>query len=240
MQAGLYVGVSAQVALKQRLDTIASNVANMNTSGYRAEEVRFETVLAKSGDRDVAFASTGDTFLSLKSGAIVKTDNPLDVAIAGNGWLAIKTSSGLAYTRDGRIHMRETGALETVNGNAVLDAGGSALGVDPNGGAVSITRNGEISQSGRQVGVLGLFELDPSATLLRGENASVVPDKPAKPVQDFTANGLVQGFIENANVNPVTEMTRLIAVQRAFESVVSSLQNTESSLGDAIKTLGGA
>ncbi|MBY0611509.1 MAG: flagellar basal-body rod protein FlgF [Beijerinckiaceae bacterium] len=240
MQAGLYVGVSAQVALKQRLETIASNVANMNTTGYRAEEVRFETVLARSGDRDVAFASTGDTFLSLKSGAIVKTDNPLDVAVAGSGWLSISTSGGPAFTRDGRIHMRETGALETVNGNAILDAGGTALSVDPNGGQVSITRNGEISQNGRQVGVIGLFEIDPGATLRRGENASVVPDRPARPVQDFSTNGIVQGFIENANINPVVEMTRLIAVQRAFESVASTLQTTESSLGEAIKTLGGS
>ena len=238
MQAGLYVGVSAQLALQQRMETIAGNVANMNTTGYRAEEVRFEQAFARSGDA-VSFASAGDAYLSRKNGAIVKTDNPLDIAVQGQGWLAIGTSGGTAYTRDGRLQMGETGALSTVNGNPYLDAGGAAISVDPNGGPLSITRNGEISQNGRQVASVGLFVIDPAATLTRSENASVVPDRPAAPVQDFTANGVVQGFIESANIDPVREMTRMIAVQRAFESVASALQASETSYGEAIKTLGG-
>ena len=239
MQAGLYVGVSAQLALQQRLATIASNIANMNTAGYRAEEVRFEQVLASTGDRGVAFASEGQPFLSQRSGAIVKTDNPLDVAIQGPGWLAIKTAAGTAYTRDGRLHMRASGAIETVNGNAVLDAGGSALSLDPNAGPATITREGQITQGGRLIGALGLYRIPAEAKLARSENASVIPDRGAVPVEDFSADGLIAGHIENANVDPVTEITRLIAVQRAFEGLSSSLQASESSLGDAIKTLGG-
>ena len=239
MQAGLYVGVSAQLALQQRLTTIASNIANMNTAGYRAEEVKFEQLLASAGDRGVAFASEGQAFLSLRSGAIVKTDNPLDVAISGPGWLAIKTAAGTAYTRDGRLHMRANGAVETVNGNPVLDTGGSALSLDPNAGPAIITREGQISQGGRPVGTLGLYRIAAEAKLARGENASVIPDRAVTPVEDFSADGLIAGHIENANVDPVTEITRLIAVQRAFEGLSASLQTSEGSLSDAIKTLGG-
>lgn len=239
MQAGLYVGVSAQLALQQRLETISSNIANMNTSGYRSEEVRFESLLADAGDRGVAFASTGSPYLSLRSGAIVKTDNPLDVAIQGSGWLAIRTGNGLAYTRDGRLHMRANGAIETVNGNPILDAGGSPLAIDPQAGVPTITRDGQISQAGRVVANLGLFAIPPDAQLKRGENASVVPDRPVTPIENSVSDGIIQGHVEDANVDPVREITRLIAVQRAFEGLTASLETSEASLSSAIKTLGG-
>src|SRR3954451_6559244 len=102
MQAGLYVGLSAQIALQKRLETLANNVANANTAGFRAEEVRFETLLAQAGDKSVAYAATGDTFLSRKAGALVKTGNPLDIAVSGDGWLAVQGPGGPVYTRDGR------------------------------------------------------------------------------------------------------------------------------------------
>ena len=75
---------------------------------------------------------------------------------------------------------------------------------------------------------------------MRAENASVLPDRPVTPVEDFNGDGLVQGHIENANIEPVTELTHLIAVQRAFEGLTASLQTSEGSLSDAIKTLGGS
>ncbi len=239
MLTGLHVGLSAQIALQKRLETLSHNVANMNTTGFRSDEVRFESVLANAGDKSIAYSSTGDTFLSRISGAIVKTDNPLDVAVAGEGWLGISTASGTAYTKDGRMTMRESGALVSVNGNPVLDNGGSGISLDPNGGPASISRDGAILQSGRQIATLGLFQLDPAAKLVRGENASVIPDKPATPVANFIQNGIVQGSIENANVNPVSEMTRLITVQRNFEQITSALETSETSLNEAIKTLGG-
>jgi flagellar basal-body rod protein FlgF len=125
MQSGLYVSLSGQVALQRRLETIASNVANMNTVGYRADGVTFATELARAGDSQVAFASAGPDFISRENGPLSKTDNPLDVAVQGDGWFAIQTPNGVAYTRDGRMRISETGALQTVNGFQVLDAGGA-------------------------------------------------------------------------------------------------------------------
>jgi len=238
MQAGLYVGLSAQIALQKRLETLANNVANANTAGFRAEEVRFETLLAQASDKSVAYAATGDTFLSRKAGALVKTGNPLDIAVSGDGWLAVQGSDGPAYTRDGRLRVTEAGALETLDGKAVLDAGGAPIGLDPSGGPVSIARDGMITQGGRQVGAIGLFAIEGEAKLTRVEGSGVVPDRPATPILNFTHNGLVQGFSEKSNVDPVMEMSRLIGVQRLFESVASGLEASEASLGDAIKTLG--
>lgn len=238
MQNNLYVGVAAQVALQRRLDTIAHNVANATTPGFRAEEVRFETVLSRTGAEPVAYATTGPTFLSRRSGEFIRTDNALDVAVQGNAWLAMQTPGGVVYTRDGRMRMTPNGELQSVNGHAILDAGGAPLLLDPNGGAPRISRDGTIMQGNAQVGALGLFTIDNNANLARYENSGVIPDRPAAAVVDFTATGLQQGFVENANVNAVMEMSRLITVTRAFEMVSASLAASESSLQEAIRALG--
>ncbi|HZZ63581.1 MAG TPA: flagellar hook-basal body complex protein [Roseiarcus sp.] len=98
MQNGLYVAAAAQVALERRLETIADNIANMNTVGYRATGVAFETEVIKAGDASISYVSPGSDYLSRRIGGLVKTDNSLDFAIQGDGWFGIKTPSGVAYT----------------------------------------------------------------------------------------------------------------------------------------------
>lgn len=238
MQSSLYVSLSAQLSLQRRLDTIASNVANTSTAGFRAEEVKFETLLSRTPAEPVAFASTGDTYLSRRSGEFVKTDNSLDIAVRGNAWLAISTPAGQVYTRDGRMKMTETGELQTLNGHPVLDVGGAPIQLDPAAGPLNIARDGMITQSNRQVGAIGLFSIDDKAKLTRFENSGVIPDQPAAPALDFTKVGLTQGFVERSNVNPVMEMTRLIGVSRAFDAITAAISESENSLRDAMKTLG--
>jgi flagellar basal-body rod protein FlgF len=238
MQTNLYVGVSAQLTLQRRLDTIAHNVANAATPGFRAEEVRFETLLSQAGADPVAFATAGPTHLSRRSGEFVRTENLLDVAVEGDAWLAIQTPAGQVYTRDGRLRIAPTGELQTVNGYPVLDAGGAPMLLDGNAGPPRIARDGTITQANRQAGAIGLFSIDSAANLTRFENSGVIPSRPAVPVLDFTKAGLHQGYIENANVNAVMEMTRLISLTRAFEMVSASLATSEASLQEAIKTLG--
>lgn len=234
MEAGLYVALSGQVALQRRLDTIANNVANSSTPGFRAENVTFESVLSRS---QVEYAGRGDATFSAHKGAVVQTGNPLDVAILGDAYLAIATPGGIAYTRDGRLNLSPAGDLETVGGLAVLDAGGGPIQINAAAGPVQIARNGQISQNGERVATLGLFQLAPNAELTRGDGASMHSDRAAEPVTDFAAVGLAQGFIENSNVNAVLEVTRLIGVSRAFEGLSAAIDQSERHLGDAIKTL---
>src|SRR5689334_1202415 len=101
MSNGIAVALSGQIALERRLNTIASNIANMNTAGYRAEEVKFETLLANAGEGRVSFVSSGESFISRRAGPILPTGNSLDVAVDGDGWLALAGPSGTIYTRDG-------------------------------------------------------------------------------------------------------------------------------------------
>ncbi|WP_026607814.1 flagellar basal-body rod protein FlgF [Methylocapsa acidiphila] len=238
MQSGLYVTLSAQISLERRLSTIAANVANQSTPGYRAEEVQFKTLVSRAGDSPVSFASQGETYLSRRAGVPTKTDAPLDVAVQGDAWLALQTPAGTVYTRDGRMRMLENGALVSIDGFPVMDVGNAPILLEPDGGPPTIAQDGMISQSGRQIGALGLFDLDESATLKRYSNSGVISNKAGTPVLDFSRNGVAQGYVEGANVNPVLEMAKLITISRAFDNINTALTGSESSLKDAIKTLG--
>ena len=233
-----YVGISGQLALQRRLDTIANNVANTSTAGFRAEQVRFGTNVSRESSPTTAFATTGETYLSRSTGEVVRTDGALDVAIEGDVWLGVQTAQGISYSRDGRMQITPGGELRTLTGHQILDAGGSPILLDPTAGPPSIARDGAISQSGRAIGVIGLFTIDAAAKLARGADATVIPSIPPQPAVDSAAVGLKQGFVERSNVNPVTEMTRLILDQRMFEAVTNAIAETEQTMQGAIRTLG--
>jgi flagellar basal-body rod protein FlgF len=238
MESSLYVSLSGQLALQRRLDTIANNVANSTTPGFRAENVTFESIVSQTQSTQVAYSSPGDHTFSQRSGPIVHTNNPLDVAVHGDAYLSVSGANGPVYTRDGRMRVSPQGELENMNGQQVLDAGGGPIQINPNRGPVRISRDGTISQNGDRIGKIGLFAIPATANLVRSEGAAIIPDAPAEAVVDFVANGIVQGYIENANVNPVLEMTRLIAVTRAFEAMTAASDQSDRKLTDAIKALG--
>jgi flagellar basal-body rod protein FlgF len=238
MQSSLYVALSAQVAMERRLNTIANNVANMNTGGFRADEVKFEEILSLAAKENVSFASSGQNFISRRTGPMTKTDNPLDVAIQGDGWFAFQGPSGPIYTRDGRFKMNENGDLLTVDGYQVLDAGGAPIALDPMAGSPIVGRDGTVMQGTNQVGAIGVFNLRSESKLTRFGNSGVLSSIPGDVVQDFTSNGVQQGFSEGSNVNPVLEMTKMIAVQRSFDSAATTIQESESTFMDAIRSLG--
>lgn len=238
MQSGLYVALSGQLALQRRLETIAQNVANASTAGYRAEQVKFESVLSQVPLEPVAFASTGLSYLSRMPGELIRTDSLLDVAVKGDAWLAIETPSGVVYTRDGRMRMTEAGDLQTITGYPVLDVGGAPILLNPDAGPPQVAHDGTITQNNQQIGALGLFRIDPEAVLTQAGGSGVIPDRPVEPILDFVRAGVAQGYIERANVNAVLEMTHLIMVSRAFDAVTNSLNDADSSLREAVRALG--
>lgn len=237
MQNNFYVGLSAQKSLMRRLDTIAHNIANVSSGGFRAEEVTFASVVSDLNKDPVAFVSTGQSFISTKPGEIVRTDNQLDVAVQGNAWLAVQTPAGTVYTRDGRMQMTAQGELQSVNGYPILDAGNSPIRLEPDAGPPQIGRDGTIAQGKRQVGRIGLFVIDPKANLTRYHNSGVIPDRRPEAAVDSAKYGVQQGFVERSNVNPVAEMSRMVMLQRTFDAVAQGLKDSESSQQEAIRTL---
>ncbi|MCC2098254.1 MAG: flagellar basal-body rod protein FlgF, partial [Hyphomicrobiales bacterium] len=220
------------------LETIAQNLSHISTTGYRAERVDFSSYISLASPQPVAYVTTGERTYSLQSGALQKTGNPLDVAVKGTGWLAVQTPSGIAYSRDGRLQMDPQGALLTITGFPILDAGGAPLRLDPAGRTPTIAADGSIRQGEETIGAIGLFQLPDSAKLTRGAGSTIVSDTPATPLLTFTTDGIMQGYTEASNVNPIKQITRLIAVQRAFEMISGGLEQTHRSSLDAIKTMG--
>lgn len=241
MQSGLYVGISSQIALERRLNTIADNMANMNTVGFRATEVKFDEVLSSTKNElnaKVAFVSQGNDYLSTRTGQFQQTGSSLDFAIKGDAWFSIDTPAGQVLTRDGRFTMRETGELVSLMGHPVLDAGGAPIQLNRNGSPPTVGADGRIMQDGQPVATLGLFTADVSKGFLRADNSGVIPVDDPQPVVDAFDVAVVQGYIEGSNVNGISEMTQLIQVNRAFEGISSLMRDSESSFGEAIKTLG--
>ncbi|KAB2875234.1 MAG: flagellar basal-body rod protein FlgF [Bauldia sp.] len=238
MSTDLYVALSAQVALEKRMNTIANNVANMNTAGFRAEGVKFETVLEMTNGDPVAFASGGESYISRRTGPLIPTGNNLDAAIEGEGWFSFQAGDQTVYSRDGRFHLTDLGELRTVMNYPVLDPGGSPIVVDPAGGPVEIGEDGGITQGGRRVSAIGLFLIPEDARLARHDNSAVTTSAPVEPVEDMTVNSIRQGYVEGANVNPILEMTRLIEVARAFDEAVAAIQQSDAVTQEAIRTLG--
>lgn len=238
MQDSLYVALSSQIALERRLDTIADNVANASTIGFRATGVKFEDVVSGTGPKSVSFASTGNTYLSSAHGAMTETGNPFDFAIQGDAWFAIDTPAGTVMTRDGRFSMNENGELMSIEGHPVLDSGGAPIQLDPRDGPPKAGADGSLRQGDKLVGAIGLYDFDPGQNFVRYGNSGIVPAHAPEPVTDRSDIGVAQGFLEESNVNPVLEMTRLIMVQRAFENTAALMRQTDASTDDAIKTLG--
>jgi flagellar basal-body rod protein FlgF len=241
MQGGINVSLSSQIALERRLTTIADNMANLNTVGFRGTEVKFDEVLSSTENKlnaKVAFVTQGNDYLSSDNGGLQNTGNPLDFAVKGDAWFAMNTPAGMVLTRDGRFAMSETGQLISTRGYPVLDAGGAPIQLNPNGGDPVVGADGTIFQQDKQVGAIGLYSADVGKGYLRYDNSGIITTETPQAVVNHSGTGVVQGHVEQSNVNGLREMTQLIEVSRAFESIAALTSTSEESLTDAIKTLG--
>ncbi|MBO9122683.1 MULTISPECIES: flagellar basal-body rod protein FlgF [unclassified Rhizobium] len=243
MQSGLYVSLSSQMALMRRLDTIADNLANVNTTGFRGTEVKFNQLIGETDNKlnaKIAYVSQGNDYLSADNGEMNHTGNMLDFAIKGDAWFSLDTPAGRVLTKDGRFTLTDNGELVSVRGYPVLDTGGGPIMLDRTAGEPKVGADGMIYQNNRQVASLGLFEADISKGYLRYENSGIMTTQTPTAVTDRFNVGVQQGYLENSNVNAMREITQLIEVNRAFESMTSLTKDSESSFGEAIKTLGGS
>jgi flagellar basal-body rod protein FlgF len=238
MQSGLYVALSSQVALEKRLTTIADNIANSNTVGFRGTDVKFEELLGGVRRASTSFVSDGEALLSQLPGGLDQTGNALDFAIKGDAWFAIETEAGQVLTRDGRFEVTLEGALVTTQGYPVLDPGGAVIQLNPAGGQIGVGRDGAVMQNGAQTAAIGLFAYEAASEFQRFGNSGILTGALPEPLVDQTDVQVMQGFVEQSNVNPVQELSNLIMVQRNFDNVSALMRDSESALSDAIRTLG--
>jgi len=220
MDSGYYAACTALAARTRALDTIANNLANASTPGFRAEHNVFSAVLAEQRQAGGSalnramndYGVMSGTTLDRSQGALQKTGNDLDVAIQGTGFFAVQTAKGTMYTRDGSFQVSALGQLVTPAGDPVLGQKG-VINMLP--GPVSISPDGSISSRGALAGKLKLVDFKPGTDLVSaGATYYAAPEANEIPAVGSTVK---QGALENSNVNPVASMVELISAQRSAE-----------------------
>lgn len=227
MNSGLYGACAGLMARTQALDTIAANVANSSTAGFRGEENVFGTVLAEAGRHGRmsalnkatnSFSQIGDAQMDTTQGVITRTGNDLDLAIEGPGYFKVKGATGTAYTRNGHLQPDASGKLVTDTGEPVLGEGGEIRLAK---GKVSISANGTISCDGVIAGKLSLVTFPPGTRLINhGGSQYGAPAGSEIPASEAS---LQQGALEGSNVSPMEGVVQLITAQRAAESMRHAL-----------------
>jgi len=227
MDSGYYAAMTGLVARTQALDTAASNLANAQTPGYRAEREYFRSVLLGADAANSQLGRTvndygllGGDHLSSAQGPLQSTGNPLDLAIQGEGYFQIQTSNGIRFTRDGSFHRAQNGQLVTSAGEPVLSAAGKAIPVPP--GEVSVGADGSLSVDGGTVATVGILAF-PAGTELTPEGANrYVAPVGVQPAASKTAS-IHQGAIESANQDVIQGSLDLIVMQREAEMMQKAL-----------------
>lgn len=237
------IGLSRQIALQRQMDVVANNIANINTTGFKAEQILFEDYLMPVArdndfprqDQVLHYVQDWASMHDLSAGSILQTGNDLDVALNGEGFFAVQTAGGERYTRAGSFQIDNNGTLVDLSGNPVLGEGGPIrFGADETG--ITIADDGTISSSAGAKGRLKLVEfanpqalVHEGANLFSGTGGTVAVDTRA-----------MQGFVERSNVSGVSEMAEMIRVTRAYESVANLSQQQDELRRNAIQRLGDA
>jgi flagellar basal-body rod protein FlgF len=225
MNSGFYAACTGLLTRTQALDTIANNLANTSTVGFRATHNIFSSVLATTGNSqlDMVNQDANDygvlsgTRLDATQGAIVKTGNELDLAMEGSGYFVVKTAADTVYTRGGNLRVSPKNQLTTAQGDLVLNESNLPITLLP-GTAVSISPDGTISSNGAISDRLKLVEF-PADTQMHSFGGAYY-SAPANVTATVARSSMVrQGALESSNVNPVLSVIELINAQREVESM---------------------
>lgn len=227
MDSGYYAAFAGLIARTQALDTAASNLANAQTAGYRAEREYFRSALLDPLGGDSQLGATvnnygvlGGDHLDFSQGILTATGNPLDLAIEGKGFFAIQTPNGIRYTRDGSFHRTRDGRLVTATGDPVLSSRSQAILLPP--GEISIGSDGAISVGGGVVANVGVFAFPPGTQLSpEGNDRYKSPD--GVKAQAAMGASIHQGALESANEDVIQGSLDLLMMQRQAETMQRAL-----------------
>lgn len=220
MEDSILVSLSLQGVLQRNMAVIANNVANVNTSGFKAERlvVVDQPVTSPRPDIDgwssTAYVRDLASVRDPSDGRLDVTDDPLDLALRGDGYFVVSTPEGDRYTRDGHFRLDANGQLVTEDGDALQGQGGQPLILSATDSAVSVARDGTVSTSGGVLGKIRVVRFDDQAAL-QPTGAGLAATEAAP--QEVATPDIIQGMIERSNVEPISEIERMIRVQRCYD-----------------------
>jgi flagellar basal-body rod protein FlgF len=248
VENALLIGLSRQMVLERQLDVVANNVANVSTNGFKADKQLFEEYLSSGAHEDnfpgagrrVSYVQDRGTYRDFSQGGMQHTGNPLDVAIAGDGFLTVQTAAGERYTRDGNLHMNNLGQLTTAAGDLVMGTTGPIV-FQQTDHDITISPDGTVTVlegSNRIDSIRGKLRLvsfaNPQQAEKQGSNLYAAAG--GAPQQDLKST-IEQGYIEKSNVSAVGEMSKMVEVTRSYTQVANMLQVQSDLRKNAIEKL---
>jgi flagellar basal-body rod protein FlgF len=237
MDNAIYTNITRQSGLLREMQVVANNIANMATTGFRAEGVIFaEHVRALDGQADsLSMATASGRTISSRQGALDQTGSPFHIAIEGEGFFLVQTPQGEALTRAGNFLRAGAGELVTPDGHVLLDGGGAPVFVPPDAASVSLAQDGTLSADGQPLTQIGLWRpIDPTEMSRQSGTLFTV----ASGVEPSEGAVLIQGAVEKSNVDPIAQIARMIEVQRAYELGQSFFDGEDQRIRDFLRTAG--
>lgn len=236
MDAAGYVTLTRQSGLMREMQVVANNMANLSTSGFRREGVVFsEYVKRLEGDPSLSMASASARQVDLSQAGISRTGAAFDFAIQGEGFFLIDTPRGQRLTRAGSFTPSAEGELVTPDGDRLLDQGGAPIFIPPDAGAVSMAEDGTLSAGGTPLGRVGLWQPADALSLRHEGGTLFAAEGDLGPVEGGV---LLQGALEDSNVDAVAEVVRVIDVQRAYEAGQAFLDREDERVRAVVRILG--
>jgi flagellar basal-body rod protein FlgF len=245
MQNSTTIALSRMVAQQRAIDVTANNIANAATSGFHATRMLFSDWLLREpaqaqphGSAAEAYTQDRSTYRDTTSGPLTHTGNPLDLALSGDGSFTVQTARGPRLTRAGHFELNSTGAIVDAQNQPLLGATGQPIQVATADSAISIAGDGTISSENGQIGKLGVVVPDDPQNLT-AEGALLFDV--TGPTTQMSAPKIIQGAIEDSNVQPAVELTRMMNDLREFQFASQFIQaesDRQQSAIDKITKLG--
>lgn len=255
MVRALYTSYTGMNNEQNRLDIISNNIANAATTGYKEESVTsqaFDQMLAvKIRDGSVGYTNQnignmslgvklGEVYTNFNQGSLRQTSNTYDLAISGNGFFQVRVfdsngGSSIKYTRDGNFTMNTEGYIVDVAGNRLQGVSGDVR-VDPSVSSVAISKQGVIEADGTMVDRVALVDFEDYDYIVKyGDNMYETAD--GATIKDANAT-IEQGYLEQSNVNVVSEMVNMITITRAYEANQKVMKTVDNMLDKSVNSVG--
>lgn len=223
MRIGFYAAALGAFEQEKRLAVISNNLANVNTPGFKRDSVQFKDFVYES------------TYSRLDQGRIAQTENPLDLALSGEGYLRVQSDQGVLYTRSGNLRLNRENVLITQEGWPVLGKGGPITLEDLD---FRIGEDGQIFDENGQVGALDIVKFPRDARVEKVRNGYFKPTDEASPALPAEGCVVQQGALEQANFDIVEEMAQMIETTRIFEAYQKTLRMHEEQDANITSKLG--
>ncbi len=235
MENAGYTTLSRQSGLLREMQLVANNIANAATTGYRQGGLVFSEFIKRTeGGESLSMARGNVRNTSMMQGPLTQTGGTLDMAIEGDGFFLIETPGGERLTRAGSFSLSAGGDLVTNDGFRVLDAGRAPIFVPPDASDLGLSTDGTLSSQGRPLAQIGLVQPVERTDLIREDGVMFRTRGDVEAVEDPR---ILQGFLERANVDPISQIARMIEVQRAYEMGQSFLDSENERVMTALDTL---